>query len=60
MNVRVYLAVMSNPVIEDCSAIAFSEYPSFVSLSQPSSKDWEVLPHNVSVSDICWLRIHCL
>lgn len=29
-HVRVYLATISNPVIEDCSAIAFAEYPSFI------------------------------
>ena len=53
MNVHVYLAAVSNPVIENCSAIAFSEYPSFVSLLQPSSNDPEALPHNVSVSSNC-------
>lgn len=36
MNVRVYLSVASNPVIENCSAIAFAEYPLFASLLDPS------------------------
>ncbi|KAI9513420.1 tubulin binding cofactor C-domain-containing protein [Russula earlei] len=36
IDVRVYLAAVSNPVIEKCSAIAFAEYPSFVSLRDPS------------------------
>jgi hypothetical protein len=44
-HVRVYLATISNPVIEDCSAIAFAEYPSFVSSLNPLVA--ESLPSNV-------------
>jgi len=35
-DVRVYLSVDSNPVIENCSAIAFAEYPLFTTLLDPS------------------------
>ena len=47
-NVRVYLAAMSNPAIENCSAIAFAEYPSLLHASVD-----EPLPRIVSVSNIC-------
>ncbi len=48
MDVRVYLFVISNPVIENCSAIAFAEYPSFASLLNPFIDG--ALPPNVSIS----------
>ena len=48
--VRVYLASISNPVIENCSAIAFAEYPPFVSLLNPSAV--EALPSNVSTANL--------
>ncbi|KAF8270082.1 tubulin binding cofactor C-domain-containing protein, partial [Lactarius quietus] len=49
-HVRVYIATISNPVIEDCSAIAFAEYPSFVSLLNPMVA--EALPSNSNHADI--------
>ncbi len=55
MDVRVYLSVISNPVIENCSAIAFAEYPSFASLLDSSIN--EELPPNVSTSVPCLQRI---
>lgn len=49
-NVRVYLSAVSNPVIEDCSAIAFAEYPSFMSSLNPLVAD--ALPSNSNHADI--------
>ncbi|KAN0139295.1 Tubulin binding cofactor C domain containing protein [Lactarius tabidus] len=49
-HVRVYLATVSNPVIEDCSAIAFAEYPSFVSSLNPPVA--ESLPSNSNHTNI--------
>src|SRR5712671_4619443 len=46
IDVRVYLAVVSNPVIEQSSAITFAEYPSFV--SQRNLPINGELPPNVS------------
>ncbi|KAH9053606.1 tubulin binding cofactor C-domain-containing protein [Lactarius vividus] len=50
-NVRVYLSVVSNPVIEDCSAIAFAKYPSFVSSLNPLVVA-DALPSNSNHADI--------
>ena len=49
MNVRVYLSVASNPVIENCSAIAFADHPLIASLHDPSINREQ--PPNVSTSD---------
>ncbi|KAH9968142.1 tubulin binding cofactor C-domain-containing protein [Russula dissimulans] len=50
IDVRVYLAAVSNPVIEKCSAIAFAEYPSFVSQRNPSVNG--ELPRNGKHADV--------
>jgi Tubulin binding cofactor C len=55
MDVRVYLSVASNPVIENCSAIAFAEYPLSATLLDPSINGEQ--PPNVSTSDPCSRRI---
>lgn len=49
-DVRVYLSLVSNPVIENCSAIAFAEYPLFATLLDSSIN--EENPPNVSTSDL--------
>ncbi|KAI9463955.1 TBCC-domain-containing protein [Lactarius psammicola] len=49
-HVRVYLATVSNPVIEDCFAIAFAEYPSSISSLNPLVA--EALPSNSNHADI--------
>ena len=55
MDVRVYLSVVSNPVIENCSAIAFAEYPLLATLLDPSVNGEQ--PPNVSTSVLCSRRI---
>ena len=55
VDVRVYLSVVSNPVIENCSAIAFAENPLFATLLDPSINGEQ--PPNVSTSDPCLQRI---
>ncbi|KAI9438190.1 tubulin binding cofactor C-domain-containing protein [Lactarius indigo] len=49
-NVRVYLSAVSNPVIEDCSAITFAEYPPFFASLNPLIAD--ALPSNSNHADI--------
>ncbi|KAI0248006.1 tubulin binding cofactor C-domain-containing protein [Lactifluus subvellereus] len=50
IDVHVYLASISSPIIENCSAIAFAGYPSFVSLLSPSAV--EALPPNGKHTDV--------
>ena len=50
MDVRVYLSVASNPVIENCSAIAFAEHPLIATLHDPSINRGQ--PPNVSTSNL--------
>jgi len=56
-DVRVYLSAVSNPVIENCSTIAFAEYPSFASLLD-SSIDGELPPNgkHAEVQDYSHIR----